>query len=88
MLLTTSISLASSTKNSTPTIKCSSVISACQNALAEKDAAISAREAELGQYAKLTKKQVDELESDKAWYKSPYLYLFLGLAAGVYVGKH
>ena len=39
----------------------------------------------------MTKKQADDLaEANRkidAWYRSPYLYLALGLGAGLYLGK-
>lgn len=93
LLLLSNISrtLADSTSNSTPTIKCSQVISACQNALDAKDGAIKARDEEIGTQGMLLKSQADALvEKDRelhSVFRSPYLYLVLGAAAGVYLGK-
>ncbi len=88
---TTLLVMMSTTTNSYANPTCKEVIRAADKALAAQKAQIDIRDKELAQYAIMTKAQADELASDTAklgaWYRSPYLYLFLGLAAGVYVGK-
>jgi hypothetical protein len=61
------------------------LIQACDKALADKDAAIKARDVQLGDYAKLTKEQANQIASDKAWYKSPLLWGAVGFGLGIYV---
>lgn len=78
-------SFAANISNNTQKIQCSSVIQACDKALADKDAAIKARDVQLGDYAKLTKEQADQIASDKAWYKSPLLWGAVGFGLGIYV---
>lgn len=80
-------SFAANTSRNTQKIQCSSLIQACDKALADKDAAIKARDVQLGDYAKLTKEQADQIASDKAWYRSPWLYIAIGLGTGLYLGK-
>lgn len=70
---------------------CLPLIQAADKALEAQKAQITIRDKELGQ-AEILLKSKNEIiaEQDKtihAWYRSPYLYLFLGAAVGVYVGK-
>lgn len=73
------------------TPSCKDVISACDRALTAKDAQIEARDKTISDLKVMSKKQADELQSatDKlgAWYRSPWLYLGLGLAGGLYLGR-
>jgi hypothetical protein len=83
--LTITNSFAENTLSNTQTIKCSSIIKACDKALADKDAAIKARDAQLGDYARLTKSQADEIAADKAWYNSKWLWLAIGAGTTAYL---
>jgi len=55
--------------------------------LADKDAAIKARDAQLGDYAKLTKDQADQIARDGAWYNSKWLWLAIGAGTATYLLK-
>lgn len=68
---------------------CNDVINACDKALDAKDNQIKIRDLGLSvrddQITGLKKDNADLEHSMSAWYRSPYLYLFLGLATGVFV---
>jgi hypothetical protein len=56
------------------------VIQDQQKQIEIRDLRVKATEDRLGD---VTKERNDARQSADAWYKSPYLYLFLGLAVGV-----
>ncbi len=91
LLCLTTNSFATDTQKTTKTT-CNDVLKACDEALQAKDLQIKIRDEQVGQGQAMLNASVKEVEDLKrerdAWYKSPYLYVVLGLAAGVYVGKH
>lgn len=70
---------------------CKDIIDACDKALDAKDSQIKIRDLGLSmrddQITGLKKDNADLEHSLSAWYRSPYLYLFLGLATGVFVSS-
>lgn len=68
-----------------PNIKCSDLIHACDKALADKDAQIGIRDNRIEFDEKMIQEQSKRIESQDAWYKSPFLWLFIGGATGAYL---
>lgn len=70
---------------------CNDVIRACDQALADKDAAILARDKELSQFQIMSKAQSDEIarkDSElSAWYNSRWLWLAIGAGTATYLLK-
>lgn len=91
-LLANITSLYADNTSTNTKISCGDVIKACDLALSDKDAQVQTRDAEIGTQGMLLKSQADALaEKDRqlgAWYRSPWLYLGLGLAGGLYLGRH
>lgn len=86
LLLTMSMSISA---YATPT--CEEVIRAADKALAAKQDQISARDVTIGDLKIMTKAQADEIAAKdrqlSAWYRSPYLWVVVGLGVGLYVGR-
>jgi len=87
--LTTTKAYCDSTTPSAPT--CPQVLKAADQVIQAQQQQILTRNNALEDYGVMTKKQADDLaEANRkidAWYRSPYLYLALGLGAGLYLGK-
>lgn len=87
------LSYATNTSPNIPkkSVSCGDVIRACDDALQKAQGQIDLRDMEILKYDVMSKTQADQIaEKDRqlnAWYRSPWLYLGLGLAGGLYLGK-
>jgi hypothetical protein len=72
-------------------MSCENVLNLCFKAVQEQKKQVEIRDLRIKddelQVDVLTKQNKDLAVKNDSFFRSPYLYLFLGLAAGFYVGK-